>query len=675
MRIFGSGRSGCPARPPTAGARARIALLALAALLVPAALARGEIAFQRCADSVDFACGHVVVPIDPGGPDTETITLAIRRHRAPLGEAHSAIVALAGGPGQPALPFTEQFLETLGPAAATRDLIVYDQRGVGLSHPLACHAFEHHSLYPSIGPALAACAAEMGPSRAYFTTEMSAADLEAIRVAGGYEKLVLYGTSYGTKVAEDYAQQHPEHVEALILDSVVTPTGPEPLGRPSFAAVDRILAQLCAHDACAGITGDPATDVARVLARARHEHLDGTALNGDGRPHRVPIGGDQLFGLLLAGDFSPLLRGEFVTDVSAAAHDDYAPLARLLSVSGNGEEEQHEDFDNPLYYATTCEEQMFPWSRAASAHQRVAEATAAAAALGADAFAPFDAAVAIDTSDVRACAHWPYTTPAPAPATPAMPNVPTLILSGEADLRTPTAEALALAAQIPDAHVLVVPFTGHSVLGTEPGDCARAAVAALLGAGSSPPKPCPTARPAAFAPPPLPPPSLAAVEPADGVPGRAGRTLHAVVLTLRDLVRQLAMRIGEAESLLSLGALRVGGLRSGWVHAEGTRLTFGDYSYVPGVTLDGTLEAGTGTLRVGGADAAPGTLRTDRGGALSGLLEGRRVSLPASALAAAAIVRTDAAGTPPNRSAGGARAGLAGLRGRERAEPGLLGLP
>ena len=40
-------------------------------------------------------------------------------------------------------------------------------------------------------------------------------------VAGGYEKLVLWGTSYGTKVAEEYAQEYPQHVEALILDSVV----------------------------------------------------------------------------------------------------------------------------------------------------------------------------------------------------------------------------------------------------------------------------------------------------------------------------------------------------------------------------------------------------------------------------------------------------------------------
>jgi pimeloyl-ACP methyl ester carboxylesterase len=660
MRTTAARRGSIPPPPTAARALALGALLTLALALAAATSAHAEITFKQCSNSVDFACGHLVVPIDPGGPDTETITLAIRRHRAPVGEAHSAIVALAGGPGQPALPFTEQFLETLGPAAATRDLIVYDQRGVGLSHPLSCHAFEHSSLYTSVGPALAACAAQMGPSRAYFTSELSAADIEAIRVAGGYEKLVLYGTSYGTKVAEDYAQQHPQHVEALILDSVVTPTGPEPLGLPTFAAVRRILAQLCARRACAGITGEPASDLSRLVARSRRGRLSGTALDGSGHSHRIPINGGELFGLLLAGDFSPLLRGEFVTDVSAAAHADYAPLARLLNAAGGGEEEQHEDFDNPLYYATTCEEQTFPWNRASSAHGRVAEATTAANAFGAGAFAPFDTSVAIDTSDVRACADWPYTTPAPAPETLAMPNVPTLILSGEADLRTPTAEARALAAQIPDAHVLVVPYTGHAVLEAEPGDCARNAVIALLEGKSGAPKPCSRQRPVAVAPPPLPPPSLDAVAPERGVPGKPGRTLHAVALTLRDLARQLALQISGAESLLALSALKIGGLRSGWLHTEGAKLTFSDYSYVPGVTLSGTLSAGAGTLHVAGADSAPGALRSGSGGALSGELEGRHVSLPASALAAAAIVRTDAAATPDSVSADDTGADLRG---------------
>jgi len=53
-----------------------------------------------------------------------------------------AVIALAGGPGQSALPFMDQFAQILGPIVATRDLIVFDQRGTGLSHPLSCAALK-----------------------------------------------------------------------------------------------------------------------------------------------------------------------------------------------------------------------------------------------------------------------------------------------------------------------------------------------------------------------------------------------------------------------------------------------------------------------------------------------------------------------------------------------------
>jgi pimeloyl-ACP methyl ester carboxylesterase len=61
--------------------------------------------------------------------------------------------------------------------------------------------------------------------------------------------------------------------------------------------------------------------------------------------------------------------------------------------------------------------------------------------------------------------------------------VPTLILSGAQDLRTPTSNARQVAALIPDAQLLVVPFTGHSVIGSDFSDCASLAVSGVLRRG------------------------------------------------------------------------------------------------------------------------------------------------------------------------------------------------
>ncbi len=83
--------------------------MAFAGWAATAPAASAQIAFAPCGQSNDFACGHLTVALDPLGVLPGTVTLAIRRHRAPVGEARSAIIALAGGPGQPAIPFAEEF--------------------------------------------------------------------------------------------------------------------------------------------------------------------------------------------------------------------------------------------------------------------------------------------------------------------------------------------------------------------------------------------------------------------------------------------------------------------------------------------------------------------------------------------------------------------------------------
>jgi pimeloyl-ACP methyl ester carboxylesterase len=637
------------------------AWLCALATLMPIASANAQIAFTPCGNSNNFACGHLTVPLDPSGTTPGTITLAIRRHRAPVGEARTAIIALAGGPGQAALPFAEAFAELLGPIASTRDLIVFDQRGIGLSDPLSCHAFEVPSLYHSLGSLIEACGNQLGPTRGFYTTADTVADIEAIRQAGGYEKLVLYGTSYGTKVAEQYAQEYPSHVEALVLDSVVPPTGPETLDRSTFAAVPRILRQLCAGGLCAHITANPVADLAAVVKRMEQAPLRGRYIDGYGKAHSVALSSNELVELLLAGDFSPALRAEFVTAVAAAAGNDTAPLARLLATAAHAEGEP-EDFDMPLYYATSCEEQSFPWNRSSSPQARIAEATAAARSLPASAFAPFTASNAVALSDIGACAYWPFASPAPVPDGAPLPNVPTLILSGADDLRTPTANAREVAKAIPDAQLLVVPYTGHSVLTTEQTPCASEALQALF--NSTTVQPCrPGPPPPSERPPPLPPARLSLVAPSKGASGLPGRTLHAVVLTLQDFIRQLELQLafsGSSENVTSLSALHTGGLLAGWGELSGGVFSLHGYSYVPGMTVSGTLTAGTADLSVSGSAAAHGTLRLGPRKSLVGTLGGRHVALPASSTATAAIVGSDAQAS--NHPGAGAGAGVAAHR-------------
>ncbi len=613
---------------------------------VPGAPSGSPLGLAPCGgESNEYACGHLTVPLDPSGTTPGTITIALRRHRAAIEGPNSAVIALAGGPGQSALPFASSFAELLGPILATRDLIVFDQRGTGLSHALACPAPKHPPRRYVPGEAIVRCAGQIGPARAFYTTPDSVADIEAIRRAGGYEKLVLYGTSYGTKVAEQYAQTYPTHVEALVLDSVVAPNGPEPFSRSTFAAVPRVLRQECAGRVCAHITPEPVADLKRLVALMHGHAIVGHVIEANGHAQPESITANDLLGLLLAGDFSRLLRAEFISAVRAAADGDDAPLARLLAHAEAGEEGGGGDgIDTPLYLDTTCEEEDFPWSRAANPKTRLAEATAQLDALPASAFSPFTSTNALSLSDAKACSFWPFATPAPPIENAPLPNVPTLILSGAADLRTPTSGAQEVAAEIPDSHLLVVPQTGHSVLTSELGSCARNALLAMF--ANKPLEPCHAVPlPAIVRPPPLPPPRLAAVSPTKGYAGKPGRTLHAVVLTLGDFARQFVLQVLESlnsGSLLShTPVLRGGGLRSGWYRFTGKSIAFHDYSYVPGVTISGTSTAKTLHLRIGGTAAAHGELRLGSHKTLVGRLGGQRIHVAAkSKILIATIAQT-----------------------------------
>lgn len=620
-----------------------VAVLLMAGLCALAASvsARAEIAFAPCGSSNEFACGHVTVPLDPGGTSPGTVTLAIRRHRAPVGDEKSAVIALAGGPGQAALPFTEQFASLLGPIISTRDLIVFDQRGIGLSHPLSCHSFEPSVANGPLGKAIAQCAAQLGPTRGFYTTAYSAADIEAIRVAGGYEKLVLYGTSYGTKLAEVYAQEYPSHVEALVLDSVVPPNGPDPLNRATFAAVPRILRQLCAGHACAHVTPNPTADLANLVRRLGTGKRHARWIDGHGHPHGIRVSSEALIEALIEGDLEPTLRAEFPAAVRAAAHGDMAALARLLerarSSEGGEAESPSEGFDGPLYFATSCEEEPFPWSRAASPSGRLSEAKAQIHALGARRIAPFTEADVLGLSDIPACAFWPFTTPAPAVQDTRFPSVPTLILSGAEDLRTPTANAREVAAEIPGSKLLVVPNVGHSVLGEDPTRCSSNALQALF--AGKPIKPCATAPPPPLLrPTPLPPARLADVAPAPGNRGKPGRTLEAVLETLADSGRQLTLQILAqlgSGNVAALSSVDVGGLRSGWAGFAAGKVVLHGYSYVPGVAVSGEITAVKIELSIGGTAAAHGTLVANPGsagsrGTLTGRLEGHEVNVASS---------------------------------------------
>ena len=617
-----------------------LAALVAGMLTLAQAPARADpLVFSPCGDATaaGFSCATLPVPLDPSDSLAGTISLKLERAMAGPLPSSDAVVALAGGPGQAALGLGEFLSKAIEPALATRDLLVFDQRGTGQSSPLSCPALSAPTTGTAAG-ALEQCALQLGPERGRYTTAASVADIEAIRRAGGYRKLVLYGTSYGTKVALQYAERYPQNVEALVLDSVVPSDGPNPFSVPTFQAIGPALAELCSKGACTGITANPLIDLRRLIDRLRRHALSGSIYDGSGRRHGSTLNEVGLLGILQAGDLNPALRALLPAAVRSALRGDPDPLLRLHLLSeglipnepSEPPIEGPQAIDETLFVDTSCEELPFPWQRAGSQPQRLAEALAALRVLPGSDFYPFDASTALQDSLVPACSGWPDASPAP-PATGVLPDVPTLILSGAQDLRTPTANARMVAAEIPDAQLEIVPYTGHSVLGSDFSGCAELAVAAFF-AGEEV-APC-KAAPDRFAPTPITPTMLAYIKAPAVLPGNPGKTLAAVLDTFLDLDRQVIGATLQADGELPSGS-SFGGLRGGYARLSSSQLTLKDFSFVAGVQLSGVLPFSGGALqsapiRIGGSQASPGTVRLGAGKTVAGTLGGRHFDVEVS---------------------------------------------
>jgi hypothetical protein len=231
------------------------------------------------------------------------------------------------------------------------------------------------------------------------------------------------------------------------------------------------------------------------------------------------------------------------------------------------------------------------------------------------------------------CAYWPFATAAPETTITALPAVPTLIINGAGDLRTPNSDAEAVQAMIPGSTFVVVPQTGHSALTTELSHCGQNAVDAFFKATPIQTNCAPTKLPRYLQPAGAAPSSLGSVAPIAGSHGLSGRTADAVALTLNWAARELAESVFET----SIGSYNpvynkgLGGLGGGYAKVTTSKTTakvtvvFHSFSYVGGVELSGAFTDGTGRLVVSGAKAAGGTLVAHKSDDLSGTLGGLHV--------------------------------------------------
>lgn len=188
---------------------------------------------------VNVTCGYAVVPENRASNSGRTLRLAVAIfHSRSSNPAPDPVIFLQGGPGGAALQLSiDAYSVLVSPFLNDRDYITFDQRGTGFSQP-SMNCDELDKIYKQdIYGTLAVDTKELAYKNAFldcsgllqakgidltaYSTVESAADLRDIIQLLGYQKVNLYGASYGTRLAQVTMRDYPEIVRSAILDSVV----------------------------------------------------------------------------------------------------------------------------------------------------------------------------------------------------------------------------------------------------------------------------------------------------------------------------------------------------------------------------------------------------------------------------------------------------------------------
>ena len=421
------------------------------------------------AEGNQVVCGFVVVPEDHEEPTGRTIRLATVIIKATQGDgAPDPIILLAGGPGEKTVQRSVPLAQALAPLRTHRDLVIFDQRGVGLSEPaLECPEVVQTGLEllnePNINEvarvsydSITACSSTLiaqGHNLSLYTTAQNAADVEAIRVALGYEQVNLYGGSYGSQLAQAVMRDHPNAIRSVVMESVY-PLEASLLVR-SATTVPRTILSLI--ETCAA---DVDCDTAYPnLREALYEVVDRLNAGPVSLVLTHPTTGEQFEGVLTGDTLLASLRTIlYVTAalpaVPAAIYDmydgDFGMIERLASLRLAF----LDSVSLGMEYSVLCAEDLIGHS--------FADLLAARAEIPPH-LAGTQEPEALERYSIFAiCEAWPVEEAPASVKDPLTSDIPTLLLSAEFDHVTPPEFGRTVASRLTNSFFFVLPAGGHS---------------------------------------------------------------------------------------------------------------------------------------------------------------------------------------------------------------------
>ncbi|HEX5760141.1 MAG TPA: alpha/beta fold hydrolase [Thermoanaerobaculia bacterium] len=367
--------------------------------------------------------------------------------------APDPVLYLAGGPGDAATNAAAGFARFLPLIRQRRALLFIDQRGSLGANPLLCSlGGTDADLQSYIGEQfplaeVRRCRQELEKKAdlRLYTTDRAIDDFDEVRAWLGYDKVNLFGGSYGTRAAQVYLRRHPQSVRSVILLGVAPIDETLPISHSQAAqrALDLLLDRCAADAGCGKAFPDLRAEFQQVLARLDRGPVPAEVRHPEtGKETTVQLGRGAFVEAVRWQMYKVETARALPLQIHQAARGDFGPLAqdaldarraipRFLALG--------------MLLSVTCAEDL-PFLDPAT----IAERTRGSY-LG-------DERV---RTQLNACGEWPRGAVPAGHMDLVRTDLPVLMLFGEIDPVTPPEFAARVAAGMPNSLQVVVPGGAH----------------------------------------------------------------------------------------------------------------------------------------------------------------------------------------------------------------------
>jgi pimeloyl-ACP methyl ester carboxylesterase len=361
---------------------------------------------------------------------------------------------LAGGPGDAPSFNARFFSRVFHDIRKKRDIVLVDLRGTGKSSPLFCPELSQpgaNGVYDENLLSVAAVRAcrqrlEKTAELTQYTTEIAVDDLEQVRQRLGYGPINLYGTSYGSRVAQVYMRRYPASIRAVAMKGIVPASMamPETHARAGEDAWQSVVARCRKDAACHEAYPLVEVELRELLKRLESNPVMTLPASPQRPEARIRVS---------RGLFAEAFRNVLYTPEGSAQ----AP--KLVHQLVNGD-------DGGVIETALAGRRTLGGDRLAAGFFLSVTCAEDIPFLAKDADAmaagTFGGAYRLDQQRA-ACAEWPRGSVSSAHRQPTISAIPTLLVSGELDPVTPPSGAEAVVRHLSKGRHIVIRNNGHPI--------------------------------------------------------------------------------------------------------------------------------------------------------------------------------------------------------------------